>query len=125
MIKMGLPGMLDWHLPQLPKPWQSEGLSWVWTSVIWLAYILSEGAHRKMAMETYVGRTMQTLSQITRQSIRVLDFSDDRLSYLLRPLSKSQYWQAIEDDLNEPSITVYSLPNDVVRLDATTVSSYH
>jgi len=125
MIKMGLPEILDRHLPKLPKPWQQEGLSWGWTSVIWLAYILSEGDHRKVAMETYVGSMMQTLSQITGQSIRVLDFSDDRLSHLLRHLSKSQYWQAIEDDLNERSITVYRLPHDVVRLDATTVSAYH
>jgi transposase len=125
MIKMGLPQILDRHLPKLPKPWQQEGLSWGWTAVIWLAYILSEGDHRKVAIETYVGGMMQTLSQITGQSIRVLDFSDDRLSHLLRRLSKTRHWQAIEDDLSECSITVYGLPSDVVRLDATTVSAYH
>lgn len=125
MMKMGLPEILDRHLPKLPKPWQQEGLSWGWTTVIWLAYILSEGDHRKVAMETYVAGMMQTLSQITGQSIRVLDFSDDRLSHLLRHLSKTRYWQAIEDDLNEHSITVYGLPTDVVRCDATTVSAYH
>ena len=37
MIKMGLPQILDRHLPRLPKPWQQEGLSWGWTAVIWLA----------------------------------------------------------------------------------------
>jgi transposase len=125
MMKMGLPQILDRHLPKLPTPWQQEGLSWGWTAVIWLAYILSEGDHRKVAMETYVGGMMQTLSQITGQSIRVLDFSDDRLSHLLRHLSKTRYWQAIEDDLSEHSISVYGLPSDVVRLDATTVSAYH
>lgn len=47
MIKMGLPEILDQHLPKLPKPWQQEGLSWGWRAVIWLAYILSEGDHCK------------------------------------------------------------------------------
>ena len=125
MIEMGLPEILDRHLPKLPKRWRQEGLSWGWTAVIWLSYILSEGDHRKVAMETYVAGMMQTLSQVTGQSIRVLDFSDDRLSHLLRHLSKARYWQAIEDDLSEHSITVYGLPGDVVRLDATTVSGYH
>ncbi len=76
-------------------------------------------------METYVAGMMQTLSQVTGQSIRVLDFSDDRLSHLLRHLSKARYWQAIEAALNERSIAVYDLPTDVVCLDATTVSAYH
>lgn len=125
MMKMSLPEILDRHLPKLPKHWQQDGLSWGWTAVIWLAYILSEGDHRKVAMETYVAGMVQTLSQITGQSIRVLDFSDDRLSHLLRHLSKARYWQDIEDDLNEHSITVYRLPTDVVRCDATTVSAYH
>ncbi len=125
MIDMGLPEILDRHLPKLPKSWPQEGLSWGWTAVIWLAYILSAGDHRKVAMETYVAGMMQTWSQITGQSIRVLDCSDDRLSPLLRYLSKATYGQAIEDDLNEHSIAVYGLPSDVVRCDATTVSAYH
>jgi len=90
MIKMGLPEILDRHLPQLPKAWRQEGLSWGWTAVIWLAYILSEGDHRKVAMETYVAVMIHTLSQESGQAIRVLDFSDDRLSHLLRYLSKAR-----------------------------------
>jgi hypothetical protein len=34
MINMGLPPILDRHLPKLPKPWQQEGLSCGWTAVI-------------------------------------------------------------------------------------------
>ena len=51
MMHMGLPEILDQHLPRHRK---QKGLSWGWTAVIWLAYILSEGDHRKVAMETYV-----------------------------------------------------------------------
>ena len=122
MIQMGFVEILDRHIP---KHWKQEGLSWGWTAVIWLAYILSEGDHRKVEMETYVAGMMVTLGQITGESIRVLDFSDDRLSHLLRHLSKVKTWHAIEHDLNEHSISVYDLSTDVVRCDATTVSAYH
>jgi transposase len=68
-----MPDILDLYLPKLPKRWQQEGLNWGWMAMIWLAYILSEGDHRKVPMETYVGGMMQTLSQRTGESIRVLD----------------------------------------------------
>ena len=51
MMQMGLPEILDQHLP---KHWKQEGLSWGWTAVIWLASILSEGDHRTVAVETSV-----------------------------------------------------------------------
>jgi transposase len=121
MIKMGFVEILDRHIA---KHWKQEGLSWGWTAVTWLAYILSEGDHRQVAMETYVAGMMTTLGQIIGQPIRVLDFSDDRLSHLLRHLSKAKSWHAIEADLNEHSISVYDLSSDVVRCDATTVSAY-
>lgn len=122
MMKMGFPEVLDNHLP---RHWKQKGLSWGWTSVIWLAYILSEGDHRKVAMETYVRGMVETLQRITAQPIRVLDFSDDRLAHLLKHLSKAKYWQAIEQALNERSIALYDLPTEVIRCDATTVSAYH
>jgi transposase len=122
MMNMGFPEILDQHLP---RHWKQQGLSWGWTAVIWLAYILSEGDHRKVAMETYVRGMRQTLEQITAQTIRVLDFSDDRLAHLLKHLSKAKYWHAIEQALNERSIAVYNLPTEVIRCDATTVSASH
>jgi len=122
MMNMGLPEVLDQHLP---RHWKQQGLSWGWTAVIWLAYILSEGDHRKVAMETYVRGMKQTLEQITAQTIRVLDFSDDRLAHLLKSLSKAKYWHAIEQALNERSIAIYDLPTEVIRCDATTVSVDH
>ena len=122
MMKMGLPEILDTHLP---RHWKQEGLSWGWTAVIWLAYILSEGDHRKVAMETYVVGMNQTLSQVTGQRIRVLDFSDDRLARMLKYLSQAKYWHPIEQALNERSVAVYDLPTEVIRCDATTVSASH
>jgi len=54
-----------------------------------------------------------------------LDFTDDRLTLLLRRLSKSESWQAIETELGRSILRVYKLKPERVRLDATTVSGYH
>lgn len=122
MVQMGLPEVLDRHIP---RHWTQRGLSWGWTAVIWLAYILTEGDHRKVSVETYLKGMHHTLSRLTAQIIEPLDFSDDRLSHLLTHLSKPAYWHAIERDLNARSIAVYNLSPDVIRCDATTVSGDH
>ena len=122
MVKMGLPEVLDRHIP---RHWTQRGLSWGWTAVIWLAYIVTEGDHRKVSVETYLKGMHHTLSHLTAQVIEPLDFSDDRLSHLLKHLSKPTYWHQIEHDLNARSIEVYPLPQDVLRCDATTGSGDH
>jgi transposase len=122
MVKMGLPEVLDRHIP---RHWKHRGLSWGWTAVMWLAYILTEGDHRKVSVETYIQGMKHTLSRLTAQAIAPLDFSDDRLSHVLKHVSKRRYWHPIEHDLNARSIEVYALPQDVVRVDATTVSGEH
>jgi transposase len=122
MVKMGLPEILDRHIP---RHWTQRGLSWGWTAVIWLAYILTEGDHRKVSVETYLKGMHHTLSDLTAQVIEPLDFSDDRLSHLLQHLSNKAYWHQIERDLNVRSIEVHALPQDIIRCDATTVSGDH
>jgi transposase len=122
MVKMGLPEVLDRHIP---RHWTQRGISWGWTAVIWLAYILTEGDHRKVSVATYLKGMQHTLSRLTAQVIAPLDFSDDRLSHLLKHLSKPAYWHEIERDLNERSIEIYDLSQDVIRCDATTVSGDH
>ena len=122
MVQMGLPEVLDRHLP---RHWKQRRVSWGWTAVIWLAYILTEGDHRKVSVETYLKGMHHTLSQLTAQVIEPLDFSDDRLSHLLKHLSKKTSWHSIEHDLNIRSIEVHALPQDVIRCDATTVSGDH
>ena len=122
MVKMGLPEVLDRHIP---RHWTQRGLSWGWTAVIWLAYILTEGDHRKVSVETYRKGMSHTLSRLTAQVIEPLDLSDDRLSHRLTHLSKAAYWHQIEKDLNARSIEVYDLQQNVIRCDATTVSGAH
>jgi transposase len=122
MVKMGFVEVLDRHIP---RHWKQRGISWGWTAVIWLAYILTEGDHRKVSVEAYIKGMKTTLSHLSAQVIDPLDFSDDRLAHLLKHLSQPTYWHKIERDLNERSIEVYALPQDVIRCDATTVSGDH
>jgi transposase len=122
MVAMGLPEVLDRHIP---RHWKQRGLSWGWTGVIWLAYILTEGDHRKVSVEAYIAGMQHTLNHLSGQAIAPLDFSDDRLTHLLNHLSKPRYWHGIERDLNARSIAVYALSQDVIRCDATTVSGEH
>src|SRR5256714_12074012 len=122
MVKMGLPEVLDRHIP---RHWTQRGLSWGWTAVIWLAYIVTEGDHRKVLVETVLQGMHHTVSHLTAQVGDPMEFSDGRLSHLLKHLSKATYWHRIERDLNARSIEVYPLPQDVIRCDATTVSGDH
>jgi len=122
MVKMGLVEVLDRHLP---RHWKQRRVSWGWTAVIWLAYILTEGDHRKVSVEAYITGMHHTLSHLIGQRIEPLDFSDDRLSHLLTHLRKPTYWHAIAQDFNACSIEVHALSQDVIRCDATTVSGDH
>src|SRR5229473_6997895 len=122
MVTMGLPEVLD---RPIPRHWKQRGLSWGWTAVMWLASIVTEGDHRKVSVETYLKGMKHTLSRLTAQVIEPLDLSDDRLSHLLKHLSKPAYWHEIECDLNARSIEMYDLSQDVIRCDATTVSGDH
>src|SRR3989441_6170260 len=122
MVQMGFPEVLDRYIP---RHWTQRGLSWGWTAVIWLAYIVTEGDHRNVSVETYLKGMQHTLSDLTAQSIEPLDLSDDRLSHLLKHLSKPASWHQIEHDLHARSIEVYTLSQDVIRCDATTVSGDH
>ena len=122
MTRMGLPQALDNHIP---VHWKQRELSWGWTAVIWLAYILSEGDHRKVTVETYVKNVQQTLSHAAGQTVSSLDFTDDRLGIVLNHLSKPSYWEQIEAELDQHTIRAYELEPAVVRCDATTASGYH
>jgi len=122
MVKLGLQKVLDNHIP---VHWKQRELSWGWTAVIWLAYILSEGDHRKVVVREYVSGMKRTLRELTGAEIDELDFTDDRLAILLRYLSNEEYWEKIEQELSENTIEVYELPKALVRCDATTVSGYH
>jgi transposase len=75
MVQMGFVEVLDRHLP---RHWKQRGRSWGWTAVIWLAYILTEGDHRKVSVEADIEGMSYTLGQLSGQAIAPLEWSDDR-----------------------------------------------
>ncbi len=121
MKQMDLPGILD---RQIARHWLQQGLSWGWTATIWLAHIVSQGDHRKLTVRDWVRQAHSTLEQVTGLDIRETDFTDDRLTIVLRHLSDEARWQAIEQELGQHLIRVYDLEEQAIRVDATTVSGY-
>jgi transposase len=122
MTRLGLPGLIDQHLK---RHGLQQGLSWGWIAAIWLAHILTESNHRKLPVQAWVRQAGDTIERITGMKVSELDFTDDRLTLLLRRLSKPDTWQAIETELGRNILRVYELQPKRVRLDTTTVSGYH
>jgi transposase len=122
MMRLGLPEILDGHIP---RHWLQEGLSWGWVATIWLAHIVSQGDHRKLTVRDWVRQAHHTLEATTGLHIRDTDFTDDRLTIVLRELSKPKYWHAIERELGQNTVRVFDLSAARAYLDATTISGYH
>jgi transposase len=122
MIRLGLPGILDHHLS---RHGLHQGLSWGWMGAIWLAHILTQSDHRKQTVQAWVRKAKETIECISGQQVRELDFTDDRLTLLLRRLSNPSAWGAVEKELGRNILRVYDLSAERVRLDATTISGYH
>ena len=93
MMRLNLPALLDRHLP---RHGLQQGLSWGWVATIWLAHIISQGDHRKLTVRDWVRQAHDTLERTTGHSLRETDFTDDRLTIVLRELSQPAAWHAIE-----------------------------
>ncbi len=119
---MRLPAIFDQHLG---RHGHHQGFSWGWIAAIWLAHILTESNHRKQPVQAWVRQAQASIEKITGQQVRELDFTDDRLTLLLRRLSKPATWHTIEKELGQSIIRVYELKPERVRLDTTTISGYH
>ena len=92
MLKMGIQQAIDQHVTTQKN---QRDLSWGWTAVIWLAYMLSEGDHRKVVVQEYIGGMLNTLSELTGMTIFEKDFTNDRLANLARYLSDNEVWEKI------------------------------
>jgi transposase len=96
-----------------------QGLRPGWVITIWLIHILSEQNHCMEPVQEWVAKHRVTLSRLTGQAVRALDFSDDRLADCLAELHQVQVWQAIERELGATLLRVYDLSPSRLRLDAT------
>src|SRR5690242_5499386 len=121
MKQMDLPDLLD---SSFPTHGNWGGLSPAWVTCIWLTHVLSQADHRLSYVQPWVESHLSCLQHASGQSLRPLDFSDDRLASLLRYFSDDYYWQGFETRLNRNLLRVYELRPERVRLDSTTVSGY-
>jgi transposase len=123
MTKLGLSEVID---RTLGEHWLHEGISNGWLTVLWVAYILSEGDHRKSSVQKWVERHGLTLSRLLEQPLRKdVEANDDRLGILLTHLSDDTKWGRLERALWAATVAAYELVASGVRLDSTTVSGYH
>jgi transposase len=113
--------LLDKHF-QPNDNWQ--GLSLGGTTVVWLAFILSEGDHRLYRVEPWVTAHQRTLSRCIGRKVTPRDLADDRLATLLDYLGVAERWGAFERALHQSVLRVDDLQGRVVRLDTTTAAAY-
>ena len=120
--KLRLPERLNHHLGSHGN---HQGLSSGALATGWIAFILSRGNHTKVHVQEWAQSLHHTLSHLLGQPLRSAEFSDDRLSILLRRLQQLDDWDALESDLWHGTCDVYELPLERVRLDSTTTYGYH
>lgn len=119
--QMGVQSLLDQHFPTHGN-WQ--GLSLGWVAVVWLSYILSQADHRLSHVQPWAEKRLETLRSCTTDTLRALDFTDDRLQAVLRYLSDDGSWLEFERELGSQLVQVYALKPRTARLDSTTASTY-
>ena len=122
MEQLQLPETLDKHLG---NHGHQRGVSNGWVATIWLVFILSEGKHTKMHVQEWVEKRWHLLSKLSGQTLRLEDFSDDRLTLVLRRLSDLTKWHGIESELWTFAAVVHEVALNGVRLDSTTSFGYH
>ena len=119
MQHLGLAQVIDKHL----RPHGNrQGLSYGQLACVWLTHILSQADHRMNQVRGWAQARTHTLQAFVPQPLQEADCTEDRLADLLHTLSDDEDWEALQTDLNRRTLTVYDLPAEVVRLDATTVT---
>ena len=113
---------IDQLVPQHPN-WEGD-ISLGQVVVGWQVYILSQSDHRLNQVEDWVAKRLDVYSVCLKRPVRALDFSDDRLAYVLDKLNEAEIWSKFETALNQHIVRVYQLPPKQVRLDSSTISTY-
>lgn len=122
MQRMQLASLLDRHLGNHGL---HQGLSNGALAMVWLAYIMSGGDHRKSTVQDWAQRRRRLLRKLLGRSIRPVEFGDDRLGILLHRLSRHEAWEGLEAELWAQTVAVYDLEVRGIRLDSTTAYGYH
>lgn len=80
--------------------------------------------HRLSHVQPWAEKRLETLRGCTTNTLRGLDFTDDRLQAVLRYLSDDHSWSEFERELGSQLVQVYDLKPRIARLDSTTASTY-
>ena len=101
-----------------------KGLSNGTLAGVWIAFLLSEGDHRKSSVQEWVDRHRQLLERFFGQPFRSVELNDDRLGIVLEYLSDTERWEDLEKGLWSQTMSVVSWEiqeeMEAVRLDSTT-----
>jgi len=117
MIKLKWPEIIDTHIG---KHGNHKGLS-----NGWLAYILSEGDHRKSYVRDWVWARRHVIEKLIGQTVREVDFTDDRLGILLKYLSCPETCEAFDKAFWQSMNKVDVIEITGIRVDTTTSYGYH
>ena len=128
--RMQVAALLDELFPQHSN-W-AGALSFGQVAVGWQVYLLSTSDHCLNHVQDWVAQRLPVYSACLGTTVRALDFSDDRLAYVLDKLQEvppgvvpeNTCWSRFETRLNQRLMRVYDLHPERVRLDPSTVSTY-
>jgi len=105
MQQLNFPDLLERHLGSHHL---HRGLSNGWLATVWLAFLLSQSNHRKVSVHDWARNHAHTLEILIGQTLRPIEFGDDRLSIILRRLHDAD-WSALEADLWQATCEVYEI----------------
>ena len=120
--KLGIASLVDKHIGNHGS---QKGLSNGELLVGWLAYMLSQGDHKKSGVQDWANDLKETLGGLFGKPLRDIDFSDDRLSNITRRFSIDKKWQELEGALWDGTVSVYDPSMICIRLDSTSSYGYH
>lgn len=103
---LGVVSCIDAHIVEHGN---HEGLSSGWLVAIWLCHILHQSNHTKSLVQDWVVKHRDLLEALTGQSIREVDFEDNRLGRLLKRLSVKDSWLDVEKSLWLNVVDVYEV----------------
>jgi transposase len=96
---------------------------------LWLCYILSECDHRLVHVEDWAESQLDLLRVlIDDKTLSNLDFTDDKLGFILEKLGNSETWRSIETAINKNCLSIYRFGETsgmaTFRLDSAPMQSY-
>ena len=118
--KMGVAACVDQHGPTTGH-WQ--GVSLGWTTVGWLACLLSEGDHRLYRVASWVPAPPGPRRGCLGRQGRPRDLAADRLATLLADLADAARWGALARALPPSVRRVDDVPGRLGRVDPTTAAA--